>query len=258
MNKDTNQDLYGVIGHPVAHSLSPFLMNRAFRGADLGAVYLRFDVQPGQFDQAVAGLATLGALGANVTYPYKEDALKIADLPTPEASLIGAVNTLVFRTDKIVGVNTDAEGTAEALRVFGGISIPDKHIFIYGGGGSARAAAVGLLRHGAATVTFGLRSPQKFTKNYDSIRETFPGQSLDIVAIEDTAAVDNYRDNFQRADVVINATPLGMGADKQSTPLTEPSWIRSDQCFFDFVYFPGRTRFLEAAVKQGATAAGKE
>jgi shikimate dehydrogenase len=79
---------------------------------------------------------------------------------------------------------------------------------------------------------------------------------VNIIATGDNTAVDDYRLNFQRADVVINATPLGMGANKQSTPLDNPSWIRSDQCFFDFVYFPGRTRFLVAAAKQGATALG--
>jgi shikimate dehydrogenase len=256
MNKDTNIDLYGVIGHPVSHSLSPFLMNRVFRQIDLGAVYLRFDVEPGEFDRAVAGLSTLGARGANVTYPYKEDAFRIADVPTPEASLIGAVNTLVFQSGKIVGVNTDAEGAASALRIFGGISLRNKRIFIYGGGGSARAAAVGLLRHGAAAVTFGLRSPDKNTEIFDSIREFYPGQSLKIVPIADTAALDDYRYDFTLADVVINATPVGMGSDKQSTPLADPSWIRSDQCFFDFVYYPGRTCFLDDALKQGATALG--
>jgi shikimate dehydrogenase len=256
MENDRQTDLYGVIGFPVAHSLSPFLMNRAFRQNRVNAVYLRFDVRPGLFETAVAGLNTLGASGANVTYPFKEEALGVVDVPTPEARRIGAVNTLVFREGQIVGANTDAEGAVQALETFAGISARGRQFFVYGGGGSARAAASGLLRHGAVGVTFGLRSPDKYAAQIDALGEHHGSQTVDAVSLRDTAAGGAYHKRLSGADVVINATPLGMGDNRDRSPLADPAWIRPGQCYFDFVYHPGRTRFLESALDAGATALG--
>jgi shikimate dehydrogenase len=256
METTRHTDLYGVIGFPVAHSLSPFLMNRAFRQNGINAVYLRFDVRPGSFQSAVAGLATLGARGANVTYPFKEQALGVVDVPTPEARRIGAVNTLVFREGRIVGANTDAEGAVMALEMFAGIPVRDRRFFIYGGGGSARAAASGLLRHGAAGVTFGLRSPDKYAADIEVLGDHHGPRTVDAVSLRDTAAGGVYHQRLTGADVVINATPLGMGEKKDRSPLADAGWIRPGQCYFDFVYHPGRTRFLSTALVAGATALG--
>jgi shikimate dehydrogenase len=256
MQKDANIELYGVIGHPVAHSLSPFLMNRAFRARGVNAVYLRFDVRPGQLERAVEGLVTLGARGVNVTYPFKEDALYLVDVPTPETQLIGAVNTLDFRDGRIIGANTDTDGTVSALEIFGDLPPRDKHIFIDGAGGSARAAAPGLLRNGAAGVTFGLRNPEDYEKPVAYLRDHFTEATVAIAPLGDTGPTSDYREHFQRADVVINATPVGMGEDSEASPLADPSWIRPDQCVFDFVYHPGRTRLLEMAQQAGARPLG--
>lgn len=256
MDNDNRTDLYGVIGHPVAHSLSPFLMNRAFRQTGTDAVYLRFDVRPDSFDRAIDALATLGARGANVTYPYKEKALERVDVATPEAELIGGINTLVFRDGRIIGSNTDAEGAAAALSAFAAIPPRGRRFFIFGAGASARAAGAGLLRHGAARVTFGVRTPGKYTNRVAKLQKHRGGQPVDIVAVGETRREGTYYKRFTDADVVINATPAGMGENSGRSPLDDPAWIRPGQCYFDFIYHPGRTRFLASALEKGATVLG--
>ena len=305
MNDSPSIELYGVLGHPVAHSLSPFIMNRAFRHAGIDAVYHRFDIPPDRLQRAVDGLRTLGARGANITYPFKEDVVDLIDVPTPDATLIGAVNTLVFLQGQIVGHNTDATGAVAAIEQVAGMTPKDRHFFIFGAGGSARAAAVGLLRAGAHGVTFGVRTPRTAVGPIGRIREAFPVQYVDIVPLGDEIARDDRERAFRRAEVVINATPAGMAqvagsaahatGDTTDGPggaahatggtasgpggaahatggtaagpggisgtaggslIEDPSWIRPDQYFFDFVYYPGRTEFLETASKQGAGVIG--
>ena len=265
MTNSQTIDLYGVLGHPVAHSLSPFIMNRAFRQSGIDAVYHRFDVAPDQLRRAIDGLRALGALGANVTYPFKEEVVDLIDVPTPDATLIGAVNTLVFIRDQIVGDNTDSTGTVAAIEQIAGVTPQDRHFFIYGAGGSARAAAVGLLHAGAGGVTFGVRTPRTAVGPIGRLRETFPVQHVDIVPLGDKIARSDREQAFRSADVVINATPVGMAGTTGTTSegdatgeslIEEPSWIRPEQFFFDFVYYPGRTRFLETALRQGAGVIG--
>jgi shikimate dehydrogenase len=254
----TNEEikLYGVLGHPVTHSLSPFIMNRAFRQSGIHGVYLRFDVPPEHLERAVDGLRALGARGVNVTYPFKEEILDYIDVPSPDATLIGAVNTVVFAEGRLIGHNTDASGTAAALEAVAGVSPRDRHFFVYGSGGSARAAAVGLLRTGAAGVTLGVRTLANAVGPVGRIRDAFPLQYVDIVPLAEDIAREDRRRAFQTADVVINATPVGMGSGSGATLVEDPEWIRGDQYFFDFVYHPGRTAFLETASGRGASVIG--
>lgn len=256
MTSNEQTRLYGVLGHPVAHSLSPFIMNRAFRQSGIEAVYLRFNVRPHQFERAVDGLMALGARGVNITYPFKEQILDFVGVPSPDTNLIGAANTLVLADGQVIGHNTDASGTVAAIENVAGVSPRDKHFFVYGAGGSARAAAVGLLRAGAGGVTFGIRTPHKAVAPVGRLREEFPEQYVDIVPLDEDIALEDRRRAFSRADVVINATPVGMGRDSGASLIEDPGWIKSDQIFFDFVYHPGRTKFLETASASGANVIG--
>jgi shikimate dehydrogenase len=256
VSPSTETRLYGVLGHPVTHSLSPFIMNRAFRQSGVDAVYLHFDVQPQALERALAGLVTLGARGVNVTYPFKERIAPLVDVASPDADLIGAVNTLMFTDGGIVGHNTDAPGTVAAIENVADVPARDRHFFIYGCGGSARAAAAGVLRAGAASVTFGVRTPANAVGPAGRLRESFPLQGVDIVPLAQEIARDDRRRAFERADVVINATPVGMGRGGGASLIENPGWIRPRQCFFDFVYHPGRTAFLETASRRGASVLG--
>jgi shikimate dehydrogenase len=251
-----NTHLYGLIGHPVAHSLSPFIMNRAFRQEEIDAVYLRFDVAGDKLAEAVEGLTALGARGVNVAGPFKEDILPLLGIISPDAELIGAVDTLVSHDGQIIGHHTGAEGVAAALRGLARVSIANARVFLFGAGAGARAAAVGLLRGGAASITFGVRSNRVTLPVVTRLSEAFPDRQIGLAPLHDAARQDELRGEFERADIVINATPVGMGGGPQPRLITDPTWIRSGQCFFDFVYHPGHTGFLETALSHDARVLG--
>ncbi len=151
-----------VLGWPVHHSKSPAMHNAAFASADIDAVYLAFAVAPDKLQEAVAGLRSTGALGANLTVPHKEAGLALCDSLSDAARTIGAVNTLVFGQDgHIVGHNTDAAGYVRSLTHCTGQSATGLRVVLLGGGGAARAVSYGLLDAGATSVSVVARSPDK-------------------------------------------------------------------------------------------------
>jgi shikimate dehydrogenase len=248
--------LYGLIGDPVAHSLSPFIMNRAFEDLGLDAMYVAFGVRPERLAASAAGLASLGVAGLNVTFPYKEEILYHIDAISPEAEIINAANTIAVHDGEMHGYNTDAPGTAAALDEFSGVQIEGSSVFIFGAGGSARAAAYGLLERGAKRVTFGVRAADKGEMAVDRLRFAFPEQSIGYAKLSAPDHLARRRDAFRGADIVINATPAGMAGHERIELVEDPSWIGEHQVFFDFVYHPRRTAFLETARRCGATTLG--
>jgi shikimate dehydrogenase len=247
--------VFALIGWPVAHSRSPFIMNRAFAAIGLDATYVAIPVPARDLGAAVDGLALLRAGGANVTYPYKEAVIGHVDSLSEDAAAIGAVNTLLWNPEGAArGHNTDAEGAAEALARVVGLDAGGLRVFIFGAGGSARAAALGLARRGALRVTLASRSPQKTEPALARLRTAAGGASIDSVALG-RDDLDARRAAFVEADVVVNATPVGMGGGAASI-LEDESWIAPHQCLFDFVYHPRRTAFLEAARRRGARTVG--
>jgi shikimate dehydrogenase len=218
-------------------------MNRAFSEIGLDARYVALPVPEGQLATAIDGLALMRAGGANVTYPYKEAVVEHLGHIAGDAERIGAVNTLVYDGGGVTGHNTDAPGTVIALERFGDVSPADKEVLILGAGGAARAAAWGVLSAGAKGVAFAVRNPDDAMKQTSALREWFVSP-IECVRTDD-------RVSFEIADVIINATPVGMGGGEE-TLIANESWIRPDQCFFEFVYHPRRTAFLEAAARRGA------
>jgi len=254
MTTSANTLLYGLVGYPVAHSLSPFIMNRAFQQIGLDAAYVAFGVRPPMLDSAINGLFAMGAAGINVTYPFKEEILYHLDVVSSDADLAHAVNTVVFLDNEVHGFNTDAPGTAMALELFAEVALEGNTVFIYGGGGSARAAAYGLLERGVARVVFGMRSRDSAEMVVERYRYAFPEQEIDFAILGETSARNWRRDAVRSAGIVINATPVGM--IEPGNLLEDSDWIQPHQCFFDFVYQPSRTEFLQAARTKGAKTLG--
>jgi shikimate dehydrogenase len=248
--------LYGLIGDPVAHSLSPFIMNRAFASLGLDAIYVAFGVRPDRLSVSFAGLASLGVGGLNVTYPYKEEILYHVDAISHEAEIINAANTVSRFEDELHAFNTDAPGTANAIETFTSTPVDGARVFIFGVGGSARAAAYGLLERGAHRITFGVRSMERGAMASERLQYAFPEQRVDFVPLDAPEFASERRTAFRGANIVINATPVGM-IDHESTQLIEnASWISPGQMFFDFVYHPRRTLFLDTARRAGAATLG--
>lgn len=256
MGSDGKSILFGLIGDPVAHSLSPYIMNRAFATYGLDAIYVAFGVRPDRLPISFSGLAALGIGGLNVTYPYKEEILYHVDAISPEAEIINAANTIARYDDELHGFNTDAPGTATAIETFTSTPIEGSHVFIYGVGGSARAAAYGLLERGAARVTFGVRSQDRGAMASERLQYAFPEQQVGAVMLGSQEDLGERKQAFRSAQIVINATPVGMQDHPPAELIEDASWITPGQTFFDFVYHPRRTPFLDAARRGGATTLG--
>lgn len=256
MSSAAQSHLFGLIGDPVVHSLSPFIMNRAFDTLGLDAIYVAFGIKPERFVPSIAGLTALGAAGLNVTYPYKEEILYHVDAVSAEVEVINAVNTVVFYEDEIQGYNTDAVGTATALESFAGVPLEGVRAFIYGIGASARAAAYGVLERGAKSVVFATRSPEKGPMVIERFQFAFPEQSVSFMTIGEASTHDARRLAFRGANVIVNATPLGMAGKPNTALIEDASWIRQEQVFFDFIYHPRQTAFLDVARRAGAQTLG--
>ena len=226
-----------VIGDPVRHSLSPALHNAAFRALDLDWVYLAFEVPPGSGAAAVEAVRTLGIDGLNVTMPHKADVAAAVDRLSPVARRLGAVNTVVRQGSTLVGESTDGEGFVAALRTDEGFDPAGKRCLVVGAGGAARAVVLALAEAGASEVVVAGRTPER---------------------VEAAAALAGARgrvgsvDEASDADLVVNATPVGMGGDP-GVPL-DPERVGPGQVVADLVYHPLATPFLEAARKRGAVA----
>jgi shikimate dehydrogenase len=248
--------LFGLIGDPVAHSLSPFIMNRAFAALGLDAIYVAIGVRPDRMAASFAGLTSLGVAGLNVTYPYKEEILYHVDAISSEAEIINAANTVARFEDELHAFNTDAPGTATAIETFTQAALEGARAFIFGVGGSARAAAYGLLERGAASVTFGVRSTERGAMASERLQYAFPEQHVGFVPLHSSEFWEQRRQAFHTANIVINATPVGMIDHEHIHLIEDASWISRGQTFFDFVYHPRRTLFLDTARRAGATTLG--
>ncbi|MEM3041888.1 MAG: shikimate dehydrogenase, partial [Nitrososphaerota archaeon] len=132
--------LYGLIGYPVKHSLSPVMQNAAFEACGLNSVYIPLRVPPSSLKDAVDGLRAIDIGGFNVTIPHKVSVIRCLDGLDPSAAMLGAVNTVVNRNGKLIGYNTDGAGALEALRK-ANVNVEGLNVVILGAGGAARAIA---------------------------------------------------------------------------------------------------------------------
>jgi len=227
----------GVIGDPVAHSLSPVLHNAAFAALGLDWVYVAFPVPRGRGADAVAAVPALGLAGFNVTMPHKEDVAGACDELTPDAARLRSVNTVVARPDgRTLGDSTDGPGFLDAL-ADEAIAVAGRPVLVLGAGGAARAVALALGR-ADARVTVAARRPDAA----EAAAALAPGGRVVALGAADPSAFA----------VIVNATPLGMsGGD----PLpVDPEALHPGQSVIDLVYHPADTPLLTAARAQGAVA----
>ena len=247
-----NTELIGLIGHPIKHSYSPFIQNYAFELMNLDYVYLPFDIPTENIKSAVNGILALELKGLNVTLPHKEKIIKFLDELSEEASIIGAVNTIVNDHGKLIGYNTDAHGILETLLPYKD-KISGTKVTVIGAGGSARAVIYTLLRHFKPEVINIINRTHQRADNlvndfslkmrYDSFHtfELFPPDNAETLS--------NSR-------LIINATTMGMFPDVDDTITDLEESFNEEQIVFDLIYNPTKTNFLEMAEMQGAKVVG--
>lgn len=235
--------VYGLIGDPIDHSLSPIIQNAAFRSTGIDAVYVPFRVTRQSLGDAVRGLRASDVKGFNVTAPHKVTAQNYLDKIDPSADVIGSVNTVINENGKLWGHNTDGVGALKALEEAG--ASPDgKAVLIFGAGGASRAITCTMAEH-AASVRVVNRTVAKSKQLAARIKGKLH------INVEFASVADRLlKDFIEQANIVVNASSMGM--DGVSPPPIRAEWLRNDQVVFDIVYKPIQTRMLELASLAGA------
>jgi shikimate dehydrogenase len=228
-----------VIGMPARHSLSPTILNAAFESRDLDWRFVVFEVAAEHGGAAVGAMRTLDLGGLSVTMPHKDAAWDAVDDRTPEADALGAVNCVFWRNGRLVGDSTDGPGFVDALRIDHGIDPDGLRCVLVGAGGAGRAVAWALGRAGVADLAVVNRSPGPAARAADLAGPTGRVGTPDDIA---------------KADLVVNATPLGMGGGTAEILPLDPSLLHDGQVVADLVYYPTMTPLLAAAAERGAVA----
>ena len=241
--------LTGVIGWPVAHSVSPPMHNAAFRSLRLHWQYLLLPVEPQDVIAAVRGLHALGFAGINVTIPHKVAVAALMDELTPEAQSMGAVNTVVMSKGHLLGHNTDAQGFLTALCARGFVP-SGRTALVLGAGGAARSVVYALGRAGARVIIWN-RTPQRAALLIEALAPHLPVARVDILP-----AGTSLDDALQAADLVVNATSVGMTGGPPGSPLPPGAALRRDCTVMDLIYTPRLTPLLRQARAAGADVIG--
>ncbi len=231
----------GVIGWPIAHSLSPAMQAAAIQTADIDYAYIAMPVRPEALPAAVDGLKSLGFRGFNVTIPHKSAIMELLDEVDEDARRIGAVNTVVNDNGRLLGHNTDVTGFLRGLSRQG-VVVCGKRAVLFGAGGAARAVIWGLLREGAESVTVGVRNAAK-------AREALADFAADVDIFPWDGA--DFAENLAAADILVNTTPLGMTPKTEEAPPVDWARVRTEAFVYDIIYTPECTRFLREAKEHG-------
>jgi shikimate dehydrogenase len=238
-----------VIGAPIRHSISPAMHNAAFTALGIEARYESLEVAPAELEAWVRSVRVAELLGFNVTVPHKEAIVPLLDEIAGDAVLAGAVNTVVQRHGKLVGLNTDTVGFRRLLADEAGTSLHGKRVVLLGAGGAARAIAVVALQDETANLVVANRHVERAQRLLEavsslSVRTAVSATGLEGVALE--RAIDE-------ADIIVNATSVGLASD--DVPI-DPTLIRAASLVVDLIYNPPETALLGAAAARGARAVG--
>ena len=242
-----NPERFVLLGHPLGHSLSPFLHTRLFALNGREAVYTLEDVPPGQLPESFPAL--LGRIrGCNVTIPYKQAVIPFLTALQGRAELYRSVNTVAVTETGAVGYNTDAEGFLASLR---DADVPlSGQVVLLGAGGVGRTFACEAALAGARIVNAVRESSLAAAESLKAyVRGLVPGVSYDVVPLSRLA------DWEEDIDLLINATPVGMHPHPDASPVEE-AVLRRTAAVFDAVYNPGETRLLRMAKAGGAKTVG--
>jgi len=245
MNK--RKILFGIIGYPVEHSLSPLMHNKAFQELGIKASYQLFSVKEDKLDGFFQELRDKKNLifGLNVTVPYKERVLDYLDTLAPFAQKVGAVNTIMITEDrKLIGHNTDAPGFLAHLNELN-FTTTNKRVVLLGSGGSARAilATLCMIKERPESIKVYNRTPLRTDELIDDL-----GERIDLSIVESVRSIDDL--NIELADLVINATSLGL--KKDDACLIDKELLHRDMLVYDLIYNPVETALLKMAHEAGA------
>ena len=244
MKIDGYTRLAAVVANPIKHSISPFIHNSAFEATNTNGVYLAWEIDATELAETVANIRRYQMYGINLSMPYKEQVIPYLDQLSEEACLIGAVNTVVNREGTLIGYNTDGKGFFKSLPSF---KISRKKLVLLGAGGAAKAILAQAILDGVSQISVFVRSSSmEKTRPYLEKIQNATGFRVDLFALED---VQDLQDSITKADLLVNATSVGM--DGTSQPIPTSIVLPEKLLVADVIYQPFETPFLKWARNQG-------
>jgi len=239
----SDRNHYMVIGSPVSHSLSPLMHNSALKYYGYKAAYFAIDLGENELSEFASWMNRDSFRGCNITIPYKRTMMKMVDQIDPSAKEIGAINTVVKKNSKLVGFNTDSIGFKKPLQKYTN-AIDGSTALIFGTGGASNAVVQALRQMNCEEIILISRRPAA-----KPAAEIFEGCKV--------AGYDQWTAYAEEASLIVNATPLGMHPDIDSSPVREGEEIHlSSSLCYDLVYKPGMTKFLRQAESVGSETIG--
>ena len=235
----------GLLGHPVSHSLSPLMHNRAFEMLGLNMRYAAFDVEPVRVEEAVAGIRGLGLRGVNVTIPHKVSVMAHLDEIDEEARFIGAVNTIVNENGRLIGYNTDGRGYVRSLVEETGVVLAEQSALMLGAGGAARGVAFALLASGLSTLVIANRTRAKAEELVHDLGRMYQDATLTAISTEQAGEA------LAKATLLVQTTSIGMHPHTEESPL-DAKHLHDRLLVSDLIYNPLDTKLLRDAAKAGA------
>ncbi len=233
--------VYGIIGFPVKHSLSPLMQTAALQACYVDGVYVPFEVPPERLEEAVKGIRALGIKGFNVTVPHKERVVELVDYLSEDAEFLGAVNTVKAEGGELYGFNTDAEGFLRSL-LEEGVEIEGKRILLFGAGGAARAVGYAFIKGGAKFINIVNRNFSRAK----AVGELLGKRGNVLVYPLKESVVETL---LEDSDIVVNTTSVGMKPN--DPPLFDYGKIPPGRTVVDIIYNPPETPLLKAARERG-------
>ena len=244
-----------VIGDPVAHSLSPEMQNAALRECGIDMQHTRLHLRREDLGEAVALIRQSGFVGFNVTLPHKEEVRDLLDQIDTTAEPIGAINTVINRSGKLIGFNTDGAGFSRAVREVFSVDLRDLRVLLVGAGGAAQAIAFECARENCERLVVANRTRAKADRLVQKLQPFFTGPRVlgPVARLQSTGLTEtDLRAQVPHTDLLVNATPLGLEHARQSP--VPARLLAPHLMVYDTVYGPTRTPLLVAASDAGARA----
>lgn len=236
-----------LIGWPLNHSLSPAMHNAAFKYlglTDWQYISMSNDPQSTSINHTIANIKNRGFKGANITVPFKEKVLSLLDSVDKDALIIGAVNTIVLKEQKVLGYNTDWQGFITDLKQHK-VAINKKHALVIGAGGAARAIIYGLLKEGVASITILNRTTEKAKSIIKGYQPYFNNTKFYTYQLNKEAMLKAMTHHL-----IINTSSLGL--NNTFVPWHEDIKLKNTQVAYDLIYNPKETQFINNAKLGGA------
>ena len=245
--------LTGLLGSPVAHSISPLMHNFSFQHLGIDWVYLCFDVKEEGLEDAVKGLRTLQVKGFNLTMPDKNRILEYLDELSPAARLIGAVNTVENKEGHLIGHNTDGIGFMRSVEEQG-IQMKGKSMTLLGMGGAATAICAQAALDGVEAIHIFAREGSSHRRRMETLISELGKITACKIEIQDIGNKQKLGEAIRESKLLVNATSVGMAPHTEECLIPDASFLHQNLTVADIIYNPWKTKLLTMAEKAGCTA----